>query len=229
MQASRHSAHANFVGKGVRYLGNHSQMPRKRKAVPRTHRQPVLPNGGVVRPRDLVRQGVTRAELARLVERGVLRKLGRGMYAPAAAVPTVHHSLAEAAKRVPRGVICLLSALRFHGLTTQHPFEVWVAIGHKAWRSRLNDPPLRFVHMSGAAAEAGIETHVIEGVEVQIFGAAKTVVDCFRYRNKIGLDVALEALRDYRRKHRGKMDPLWRYAKICRVSRVMQPYLESLS
>jgi predicted transcriptional regulator of viral defense system len=203
-------------------------MPRKRKTTTRAERRPGLPDS-LVRPRDLVRQGITRAKLARLVERGVLRKLGRGIYAPTAAVPTVHHSLAEAAKRVPRGVICLLSALRFHGLTTQHPFEVWVAIGHKAWRSRLNDPPLRFVHMSGAAAKAGIETHVIEGVAVPIFDAAKTVVDCFRYRNKIGLDVALEALRDYRRRHRGKMDSLWRYAKICRVSRVMQPYLESLS
>jgi predicted transcriptional regulator of viral defense system len=204
-------------------------MPRQRTTAARAERGPLLPDGCLIRPRDLVRQGITRAKLARLVERGVLRKLGRGIYAPADAVPTVHHSLAEAAKRVPSGVICLLSALRFHGLTTQHPFEVWVAIGHKAWRSRLKDPPLRFVHMSGAAAESGIETHVIEGVPVQIFGAAKTVVDCFRYRNKIGLDVALEALRDYRRRHRGKMDSVWRYAKICRVSRVMQPYLESLS
>lgn len=182
---------------------------------------------GIVRPRDLAKGGVSRTELARLARRGLVRKLGRGLYAAPDAELTEHHSLAEAAKRVPAGVICLLSALRFHGLTTQNPFEVWIAIGHKAWRPKAAEPPLRLVHMSGPAASAGIETHVIEGVSVRVFSAAKTVADCFRFRNKIGLDVALEALRDYKRRHRGGMDALWRFAAVCRVARVMQPYVEA--
>ncbi len=170
---------------------------------------------------------MSRADLARLAQRGLVRKLGRGLYAVSDAELTEHHSLAEAAKRVPAGVVCLLSALRFHGLTTQNPFEVWVAIGHKAWRPKSSEPPLRLVHMSGPAASAGIETHVIEGVRVRVFSAAKTVADCFRFRNKIGLDVALDALRDYKRRHRGGMDALWRFAAVCRVARVMQPYVEA--
>ena len=182
---------------------------------------------GIVRPRDLARQRVSRADLARLARQGLVRKLGRGLYSASDAELTEHHSLAEAAKRVPAGVVCLLSALRFHGLTTQNPFEVWVAIGHKAWRPRSAEPPLRLVHMSGPAASAGIETHVIEGVHVRVFSAAKTVADCFRFRNKIGLDVALEALRDYKRRHRGGMDALWRFAAVCRVARVMLPYVEA--
>src|SRR6267142_4277151 len=137
-------------------------MPRNRTQTrPRRASRPAKVRG-IVRPRDVAGQGITRADLARLVQRGVLRKLGRGLYAPVELVPAVHHSLAEAAARVPSGVICLLSALRFHGLTTQNPFEVWIAIGHSAWRSRISDPPLRFVHMSGPAAKAGIETHQIE-------------------------------------------------------------------
>ena len=103
-----------------------------------------------------------------------------------------------------------------------------MAIGHKAWRPMGTDPPLRPVHMSGRAATAGVETHTIEGVTVLVFSAAKTAADCFRYRNKIGLDVAVEALRDYRRLHRGGMDDVWRFAKICRVSRVLFPYAEAL-
>lgn len=187
----------------------------------------IVEQHGLVRPRDLEKAGVTRADLARLTRRGVIQKLGRGLYAVSDADLTAHHSLAETAKRVPAGVVCLLSALRFHGLTTQNPFEVWIAIGHKAWRPKSAEPPLRLVHMSGPAASGGIETHVIEGVSVRVFSAAKTVADCFRFRNKIGLDVALEALRDYKRRHRGGMDALWRFAAICRVARVMQPYVEA--
>ncbi len=199
-----------------------SNIPTKKASVLEATRR-----HGIVRPRDLARQGVSRAELARLTRRGLVRKLGRGLYAASDAELTEHHSLAEAAKRVPAGVVCLLSALRFHGLTTQNPFEVWVAIGHKAWRPASAEPPLRLVHMSGPAASAGIETHVVEGVSVRVFSPAKTVADCFRFRNKIGLDVALEALRDYKRRHRGGMDTLWRFAAVCRVARVMQPYVEA--
>ena len=141
---------------------------------------------------------------------------------------TEHHTLAEAAKRVPHGVICLLSALRFHGLTTQAPHEVWIAIAHKARRPRADHPPLRVVHFSGKALSYGVEEKKLEGVNVRLFGPAKTVADCFKYRNKIGLDVALEALRDCYRQRRATMDELFEAAKVCRVARVMQPYLESL-
>lgn len=203
-------------------------MPRKRTGSLPDRVREVVRRSGIVRPRELARLGVSRVQIATLVENGALRRLGRGLYAAPDAELTEHHSLAEAAKRVPRGVVCLLSALRFHGLTTQNPFEVWIAIGHKTWRTRVADPPLRLVHMSGPAATAGVETHTIEGVSVPVFSAAKTVADCFRYRNKIGLDVAVEALRDYRRLRRGPMDDVWRFAQVCRVSRVMFPYVEAL-
>jgi predicted transcriptional regulator of viral defense system len=141
---------------------------------------------------------------------------------------TEHHSLAEAARRVPHGCICLLSALRFHDLTTESPFEVWMAIDVKARRPTEALIPLRIVRFSGHALSAGIETHLIEGVEVKIYNPAKTVADCFKYRNKIGLDVALEALRDCWKRKLTTADELWHYAQICRVSRIMRPYMESL-
>ncbi len=182
---------------------------------------------GVLRPRDLERLSIRREQLSRLARRGLLQRLGRGLYALPSHELTENHSLAEAAKVVPNGVICLLSALRYHRMTTQNPFEVWVAVGHKAWRPRHRKPPLRIVHMSGVPATTGIETTRVEGVRVRVFGAAKTVADCFRYRNKIGIDAAIEALRAYRRVHRGQTNELWRFAQICRVTRVMQPYLEA--
>jgi len=140
---------------------------------------------------------------------------------------TENHTLAEASKKVPHGVICLLSALRFHGLTTQAPFEVWIAIGGKAWRPRADYPPLRIFHFSDSSLNSGVEMHQIEGVSVKVFNPAKTVVDCFKYRNKIGLDVAIEALRDCRRQRKCDHNEIWRYAKLLRVSNVMRPYLEA--
>lgn len=158
-----------------------------------------------------------------------MERAGRGLYRVTGGQVTEHHSLAEACKRVPSGVVCLLSALRFHGLTTQAPFEAWLAVDVHAWRPRVDHPPLRIVRFSGKALKEGIETHPVEGVEVKVYSAAKTVADCFKYRNKIGLDVALEALKDYLRKYRGKTDDLWRYAKICRIANVLRPYLEALT
>jgi predicted transcriptional regulator of viral defense system len=166
--------------------------------------------------------------LTRLVHRGLLERVGRGLYTLPDAEATEQRTLAEAAARVPHGVVCLLSALRFHELTTQSPPQVWMAIPHKAWAPRADRPPLRVVRMSGAALEAGIQTHRIEGVPVRVFSPAKTVADCFKFRNKVGLDVALEALRDYRRAHPAGTDELWRFARIDRVARVIRPYLEAL-
>ncbi len=136
--------------------------------------------------------------------------------------------MAEATRRVPGGVVCLLSALRFHGLTTQNPIEVWMAIDHKGWRPRIEHPPLRLVFLSGAALSEGIETHDVGGVPVRVYSAAKTVADCFKFRNKIGTDIAVEALRDYRRSHPRKLDAVWRFAVVDRVRRIVTPYLESL-
>jgi predicted transcriptional regulator of viral defense system len=197
---------------------------------PRTQEERVLEiarREGILRPRDLDRHGIARTHLQRLERSALLERAGRGLYRLPSANLTEHHSLAAACKLVPRGVVCLLSALRFHDLTTQAPFEVWLAIGVRARRPSQATPPLRIVRFSGPAFTRGVEKHVVEGVEVRVYGAAKTVADCFKYRNKIGLDVAIEALRDYRRRHPRGMDELWRYARICRVANVMRPYLEA--
>jgi len=182
---------------------------------------------GVARPRDLAACGMPRTYLYRLARRGVLERVGRGLCRVAGADASERQTLAEACKRVPHGVICLLSALQFHEMTTQSPFEVWMAIDVKARRPSLDYPPLRVVRFSGPALAQGVTTHDEDGVTVRVYRPAKTVADCFKYRNKIGLDVALEALREYRRQ-RLSMDELWRYAEICRVARVMRPYLEAM-
>lgn len=182
---------------------------------------------GVLRVRDLTSRGIHPEYLRRLHEKGLLTRTGRGLYVVTDADISVHHGLAQAAKRVPHGVICLLSALQFHELGTQSPFEVWMALDRRAARPRIDYPPLHIVRFSGPALTEGVEDHVLEGVQARIYNAAKTVADCFKYRNKIGLDVALEALRDCREQKKCSNDDLWRYAKICRVSNVMRPYLEA--
>ena len=184
---------------------------------------------GVLRPRDLDAEGIPREYLRRLLADGLLDRPGRGIYVAADLKPTPNHGLAEACKRVPHGVVCLLSALQFHELTTQAPFEVWLAIDGKARLPKVEHPPLRVVRFSGPALDSGIKEHRIEGVAVRVYTPAKTVADCFKYRNKIGLDVALEALRDCWKKRRATMDELWQAAKTCRVANVMRPYLESLT
>ena len=184
---------------------------------------------GVIRPRDLEAAGIPGSYLSRLVRNGELDRVGRGLYTLADAAPSEHRSLAEVGKRVPRGVVCLLSALRFHELTTQTPFEVWLAIGQKDRTPRPNGTRLRIVRFSGKARTSGIEAHIIEGVQVHVYGPAKTVADCFKFRNKIGIDISVEALRDCLRQRRCTTDELFEYARVCRVSRVMRPYVEALT
>ncbi len=184
---------------------------------------------GIVRPRDLDPFGITRAQLSRLVRDGLVLRESRGVYIAAHHAPTAEHALAQVAKRVPDGVFCLLTALRLHGLTTQSPAEVWVALSEKARRPQLDYPRLRIARFSGQALTEGIEERRVEGVTLRIYSAAKTVADCFKYRNKIGIDVAVEALRDFSRRHRGGANDLARYARICRVTRVMQPYLDAIA
>jgi len=184
---------------------------------------------GVFRARDAQMVGVSRVALARLTVAGRLEHLGRGLYAHVDAKVTEHHTMVEASVRVPAGVVCLLSALRFHKLTTQSPHEVWMAIDVKARKPKADWPPLRIVRFSGDAITFGVERHVIERVEVRITSREKTVTDCFKYRNKIGLDVALEALREYLRSRRRSVDALMKAASVCRVSNVIRPYLEALA
>jgi predicted transcriptional regulator of viral defense system len=184
---------------------------------------------GMVRPKDLAKHGIPAVYLRRLCKRGELVQPARGLYLPARREPAVHHSLAIAAKRVPQGVICLLSALQFHGLTTQSPPEVWLAIDRKARRPTLSELSLRIVRFSQVALKTGWEEYDVEGTPVRVTNSGKTVADCFKYRNKIGLDVALEALRDCIRQKKCPIDELWRYAKICRVGKVMRPYFEAMS
>jgi predicted transcriptional regulator of viral defense system len=183
---------------------------------------------GVVRPSDLQSRGIPRGRLYRLLRQGLVERKARGLYVASDHDPTAEHSLAQVAKKVPKGVICLLSALQYHELTTQLPHEVWVAIPEKARRPRIAYPPLRVVRFSGPALTQGAETHKIEGVPVRITSVAKTLADCFKYRNKIGLEVALEALRDAWREKKTTMGEIDRFARICRVERVMRPYLEAL-
>jgi predicted transcriptional regulator of viral defense system len=141
---------------------------------------------------------------------------------------TERHSYAEVAKRVPEAVICLLSALTFHELTTQSPASVWIALGKGARTPALVSPSLRIIRLSGPSLTTGVEKHQIEGVPVRVYSAAKTVADCFKFRNKIGLDIAIEALKDSLRQKKANVNEIYRYAKVCRVSNVIRPYMEAL-
>lgn len=189
----------------------------------------LLHKEGVVRAREIEALGVSRAGIARLLGQGVIRRVGRGLYARPDGELPANYALATVAKRVPRGVVCLLSALQFHGLTSQLPRDVWLAIGEKDWRPTLDEVRMRTVRFSPLALREGVETHRIDGVSVRIFNPAKTVADCFKYRNKLGLDLAIEALRDCLQQRKCTIDDLWRYAKVDRVSAVMRPYMEALA
>ncbi|MBK0110867.1 MULTISPECIES: type IV toxin-antitoxin system AbiEi family antitoxin domain-containing protein [unclassified Delftia] len=183
----------------------------------------------LLRARDLAALGLPTMALSRLVAAGRLERVARGLYSLPGRPLSEHRSLAEVALRVPQGVVCLLSALRVHGIGTQAPFEVWMAIPHHSPTPRIDQPALRAIRMSGAALSEGVETLQIDGVGVAVFNASKTVADCFKYRNKIGLDVALEALRDGWAQRKLTADALWHYAAIDRVSNVIRPYLESIA
>jgi predicted transcriptional regulator of viral defense system len=200
------------------------QMQRKRNTPTRAAK---TAPAGLVRARELEAQGLSRVALRRLVHAGQLQQIARGLYAPRGFEPTEHHGLAVAAALIPNGVVCLLSALQFHGIGTQAPFEVWMAVGVKAHKPTAGNQPLRIVRFSEQALVHGAQTHTLEGVAVRITSPARTVADCFRYRNKIGLDVALEALREYRRSRRS-MEELARAAATVHVGSVMRPYLEAI-
>ncbi len=188
-----------------------------------------LKKKGILRARDIEALGISREYLSKLYRKGIVKRISRGMYCRPDTEYSESHSLAEASKQVPEGIICLLSALSFHGFTTQIPHEVWMAIDFKAWKAKATGVPLRIVRFSGKALQSGVQKHRVYGLEVKVYSPAKTVADCFKYRNKIGLNVALEALREGWREKRFTIDELWKFAGICRVSNVMRPYLESLT
>ena len=188
----------------------------------------LIKKGGVLRPRDLDRYGIPRVVLQRLHHDGVVERVGQGLYRLAKSTANEQMTMTEVCKRVPHGVVCLLSALRYYDLTTQAPFEVWLAIDVKARKPRT-DLPIRIVRFSGQAFSEGVENHKVDGVTIKVYKPAKTVADCFKYRNKIGLDVALESLRECLKTRHCTMDELWYYAKICRVNNVMRPYLDAMT
>jgi predicted transcriptional regulator of viral defense system len=183
---------------------------------------------GIIHARDLPPLDLPRRYLGLLCAEGFLLRTGRGLYMVSNAPQTAHLGLAQIAKAIPRGVICLLSALRFHEIGTQAPHEVWVALDRRAAHPRLITPKTRVMRFSGKALSEGVKEHDVAGVAVRIYNPAKTVADCFKYRNKVGLDVALEALREVRRKRMCSADELWKYAKVCRVANVMRPYMEAI-
>jgi len=182
----------------------------------------------IIRPRDLARARIPRNYLTRLVERGQVQKLARGLYTTSIVPASEHTSLLEVSRKVPKGVICLLSALRFHEIGTQMPSAVWIAIDVKAWSPRINSPVVRIVRFSGRALDFGVHERQVTGGTIRVYSPAKTVADCFKFRHKIGIDVAMEALRDAYRQKKVSMNELFEAAKVCRVANVMKPYLESL-
>lgn len=188
----------------------------------------LLRERGSLRPRDLAEHGIPADYLDRLYKMGLADRVARGLYASPDADVGEHHSLVAAQQLVPSGVVCLLSALRYHGMTTQSPREVWLALPNKAWAPKVKTPRLKIARFSGAALTGMMEVHEIEKVAVKVYSPAKTVADCFKYRNKIGLDVCLEALRDCWKQGKSTMDGLCVAAKVCRMENVMRPYLESL-
>lgn len=184
---------------------------------------------GIVRAKDIEALGLSRTYLGTLYRKGIVDRIGRGLYCLPDADFSRFHSLAEACKQVPKGVICLLSAVSFHGFTTQAPHQVWIAIDFKARKPKFSGTPVRIVRFSGKALSSGVQKHRVYDAEISVYSPAKTVADCFKYRRKIGLEVALEVLREGWREELFTMDELWRFARICRVGNVMRPYLESLT
>lgn len=184
---------------------------------------------GMSRLSELTAKGITAATVSRLEQQGVIVRLARGLYQLAGASLDVNHTLAEVAKLVPKGVICLTSSLAFHGLTDQIPPKVWMAIGPKDWHPKFEYPPVRFVRFSGPRLLLGVESHVIDGVSVPIFGVAKTVADLFRYRQTVGVSVALEGLREALRQKKASPSEIATEAANAKVWKIMEPYMSALT
>lgn len=185
-------------------------------------------SGGFMRMSAAVRAGVHRDTLRAMVERGDLEKLSRGLYRLIDFPTPTHPDLAAVAVKVPQGVICLISALAYHELTTQIPHEVYLAIDRNSEPPRIDFPPVRTFRFSGVAFTEGVERHKVDSVTLRVYSREKTIADCFKFRNKIGLDTCIEALRRYRESRGFNPDVLLRYAAVCRVKQVMRPYIEAV-
>lgn len=183
---------------------------------------------GVIRVREVIEAGIHPEVLRRMHRRGRIERVARGMYRKAGATPSPFQSLIEVQKKMPNAVMCLLTALRYHEVGTQSPREVWIALPHETRMAKMQHPRIRTLRFSGAAYTSGIETRTVGGIELKVYSVAKTIADCFKFRNKIGTNIAVEALRDAYRDRKFIPDDLWRYAKICRVTRIIQPYLEAI-
>ncbi len=182
----------------------------------------------IIRSQDLEKKRIPRTILQRLLQKRKIIRLSRGLYAKPYAVFNENIDLMEVSKKIPKGVICLLSALRFHNIGTQLPYQVWIAIDRKAQLPRIERPLVKIVRFSLKSLNYGVEIHRIQEVPIQVTNPAKTVVDCFKYRNKIGLDIAIEALKEGWRDSRFSMDELYHAASVCRVTKIMRPYMEAL-
>lgn len=180
----------------------------------------------VLCPSDLAARGIPRDYLRRLVEEGHLKRVERGLYVLAGGQVSEQHTLIQAIRKVPHGVVCLLTALAFHALTSHPPQEIWLALDRDAHAPHTTRLPLHIVRFSGLARTFGVETHQLEGVSIRIYSPAKTVADCFKYRHKLGLEVALEALRETWYTRKATLSELWEAARVCRVTSSMRPYLE---
>jgi predicted transcriptional regulator of viral defense system len=185
-------------------------------------------NGGILRTSQALELGIHPRDLYAMKSKKVIESLGRGLYRLSKLPSLAKPDLTTAASKIPQGIVCLISALAFHDLTTQIPHEVYIALRKGAEKPRLHFPPARFVWLSSEAFESGIETHTIDGIAMKIYSPEKTVADCFKFRNKIGLDVAIEALKFCRQRKRSSVDSLMKYARVDRVEKVMKPYLEAI-
>ncbi|MCP4374028.1 MAG: transcriptional regulator [Deltaproteobacteria bacterium] len=185
-------------------------------------------NGGILRTSQALRAGIHPSTLYTMRDGGMLEVVSRGVFRLAGSEPLENPDLVTVATRVPSGVICLISALAFHQITTQIPHEIHVAIQRGAELPRLEYPPIKIYWFKDQAFTAGVDTHKLDGVDIQIYSPEKTLADCFKFRNKIGLDTAVEAVRFYRERKSVNVDALMRYATICRVEKVMRPYLEAI-
>ncbi|MBO9684976.1 MAG: type IV toxin-antitoxin system AbiEi family antitoxin domain-containing protein [Mitsuaria chitosanitabida] len=206
-------------------------MPRRPPPPPSFYEQAVLDlaeQRSLLRARDVTDAGIPSMVLSRMVRSGRIQRVSHGVYAPRERDVSEHVSLAEVCLRAPRAVVCLVSALRFHEVGSQQPFEVWIALPSSASVPRLDLPVVRVTRMSDQALAEGVEHHEVDGVRVPVFSVAKTVADCFKYRNKVGIDVSVEALRDGWLQKAFTVDDLWRCATVDRVRNVMRPYMESL-
>jgi predicted transcriptional regulator of viral defense system len=198
-------------------------------ASPAVDRLRQLGSATFFRARDAAELGIASAQLRRLLDWGLVERVSRGLYRLAAAEPTEHHTIAAVCARVPGAIVCLLSALSVHGLGTQLPREVWIAIPHKARKPRLAGLPVQVIRFSGVGLRYGVERTTFEGVPARITNPARTVVDCFRFRRVVGKDVAFEALRDALRERKASVDEIWRAAEVCRARSLVGPVLEAVA